>query len=95
MKEIIKKYNLPERIEVRIIKDEEKYFVELPEYDGLFTEADSVGEIFENITDAILTYFDVPRDAARQIGAVYVPSDKSPKKSKVPPKINLNLYQLA
>ena len=95
MKEIIKKYNLPEHIKVRIVRDDDTYFIELPEYDGLFTQADSAGEVFENITDAILTYCDVPRDVAKHITAVYIPSERLPKRTKLTSNINLNLYQFA
>lgn len=38
-----------------------------PEHEGLLSEAYTEKEAFENAVDAILTYFDVPRDIARLI----------------------------
>ena len=53
---------LPQRISVRILKTAEgNYIAELPEYDGVFTQASSLEELNYNINDLVMTYFDVPR----------------------------------
>lgn len=37
------------------------------------TEADNVGELLENVTDAVLTYFDVSRSDAQKVNVIYMP----------------------
>lgn len=100
MQEIFEKYNLPREVHILIQKSEDnKYFIELPEYEGLFTEADSLSEIFENITDAILTYFDVPRDIAQDSPVIYVPATRERSEVKVektePTELNLGRFTFA
>ena len=50
---------LPNQIEVKIKKEKDgTLFAELPEF-GVFTEADSVGELIFNVNDLIYSFFDV------------------------------------
>jgi len=52
---------LPKRIEVKIIKGKNTpYILEIPQYD-ISTEADSVWEIDDLISDLLLVYFDIPK----------------------------------
>ncbi len=71
--EIIHKYNLPLSVKVKIQKTEQGYFAEFVDYPGLFTEASDWPELIYMITDALLTYFEVPQIEANEFAVYYVP----------------------
>lgn len=72
MKKILRKYHLPKRVEVVLHKAKEGGFVvEFTELPGCFTQVQDLSQLHENVTDAILTYFDVPRKEANKM--VYIP----------------------
>ena len=74
-KEIFLKYNLPNSVKVLYKRNEKGViFAKLPEYPGCMTLAHNVIELIENITDAILTYFEVPREIAVKCKFRYMPS---------------------
>src|SRR4030042_2097894 len=61
-KNIVEKYKLPKRVLVKIQRvPEGGFYATFPEIPGCHTQAASVVQLADNITDAILTYFDVPR----------------------------------
>lgn len=72
MKDLLVKYHLPKRVEVILHKAKEGGFVvEFADLPGCFTQVDHLSQLHENVTDAILTYFDVPRKEANKM--VYIP----------------------
>lgn len=73
-KNLQKKYDLPDSIKV-ILKRTPKggFYAKLPDYPGCMTEADNVGELLENVTDAVLTYFDVSREDSNRVNGIYMP----------------------
>lgn len=75
MKDILAKYNLPKKVSVKLSKVKEGGFVvEFPQLPGCFSQVDDLSELHANVTDAVLTYFDVPRSKASK--AIYVPETK-------------------
>ncbi len=75
MKDTLAKYNLPKKVSVKLSKASEGgYVVEFPQLPGCFTQVEDLFNLHENVTDAILTYFDVPRSKASK--ALYVPETK-------------------
>ena len=67
MKTATEKYHLPKRVEVLLSKAKEGGFVvEFPDLPGCFTQVEDLSHLHENVTDAILTYYDVPRKEARK-----------------------------
>ncbi|KAF0247640.1 MAG: hypothetical protein FD167_2958 [bacterium] len=75
MEALLKKYHLPKKVEVILSKAKEGGFVvEFPNLAGCFTQVEDLSQLDENVTDAILTYFDVPREKAKKM--VYVPETK-------------------
>lgn len=74
---IHEKYNLPKSVKVEVKENPEGgFYAKLPDYPGCMTEADDELELVENITDAILTYFNVPREEAIKSNIVYFPVPK-------------------
>lgn len=72
MKNLLRKYHLPKRVEVIPHKAKEGGFViEFPELPGCFTQVEDLFRLHENVTDAVLTYFDVSRKEASKV--VYIP----------------------
>lgn len=72
MKNLLVKYHLPKRVEVILHKAKEGGFVvEFAQLPGCFTQVKDLSQLHENVTDAILTYFDVPRKEASKM--VYIP----------------------
>ena len=68
------KYKLPDKLKVLIIKSKSGGLTaKLVDYPGCITHAQSMGELIENLNDAILTYFEVPRNEAVMANFVYVP----------------------
>lgn len=68
------KYNLPKIIRVKVTKSKNGGFTAvLVDYPGCITYADTPSELVENINDAVLTYFEVPRNEAIKADFVYVP----------------------
>ena len=75
MKDLLEKYKLPKRVEVIFNKTKEGGFVvEFPNLPGCFTQIEDLSDLDKNVTDAILTYFDVPREKAKKM--VYIPETK-------------------
>lgn len=71
MKDTLAKYNLPKKINVKLSKASEGGFmVEFPQLPGCFTQVEDLSELHANVTDAVLTYFDVPRSKSSK--ALYV-----------------------
>lgn len=63
---------LPTSIKVRFTSefdadDNPIIFISSPDYEGIISEARTYPEAIDNAQDAILTYFDVPRDCASLI----------------------------
>lgn len=59
---------LPRIIKVRIIKTPEGNLIaDLPEYENVFTQAESIEQLDFNINDLILAYFDVPKKYHKDI----------------------------
>lgn len=82
------KYNLPRKIEVIVQRAKEGGFVvEFPTLPGCFTQASNLSELDQRVTDAILTYFDIPRKDANKIA--YLPEEKMVKEKSSLSKINL------
>ncbi len=71
---IQQKYHLPSEIEVAISRSKNEYYAKLTDYPGCFTVADSWLELIQNITDAVLTYFEVPREEAQNCNIYYLPT---------------------
>lgn len=70
----MKKYHLPEEVQVEVVKDDDgSYFAKLTDYPGCMTVADSEYELLFNLTDAILTYFEVPHKDTQNADIVYFP----------------------
>lgn len=100
MKDLLKKYQLPKRIEVILHKAEEGGFVvEFPKFPGCFTQVEELSQLQESVTDAILTYLDVPRPEAKKIA--YLPETKvienarEIKKSRVSAQGEFDLFVAA
>ena len=80
-------FQLPEKIEVRLIKGSSGTFIaELPEFD-IFTEADSIGELLLSINDLLFEYFDIPK--AMQGTFMYKPKEAE---ESVPNRVNVPLH---
>ena len=74
--DVMKKYNLPQNIKVTVKVTEERcFFASFPNYPGCNAEAHDVFDLIKNVTDAILTYFEVPRDVAEKLNIVYLPPE--------------------
>lgn len=74
LKSLLDKYKLPETVQVEISRNEKGgFFAKLVDYPGCFTVADSPLELIQNVTDAILTYFEVPREDALNCNVLYGP----------------------
>lgn len=83
--DIIKKYNLPTSIEVKVQKTKEGFFIaQLPDFPGAITEANSFIELIPKVTDMILTYFEVPQKDALKCDMYYLPPPKSMVKEPTP-----------
>ncbi|MCA9372137.1 hypothetical protein KC726_04525 [Candidatus Woesebacteria bacterium] len=89
---IIEKYQLPATITVCIVKDKGLYVASLQEYAGCMTEADDMFDLFSNITDMVLTYFNVSRKDALNSNLYYLPKlEQFQKKKKQIQKKNVPL----
>lgn len=76
MQDLLEKYNLPKKVKILLQKAKEGgYVVEFPDLPGCFTQVENLSKLHENITDAVLTYFDVPRKEASKM--VYIPEMKN------------------
>ncbi len=73
------KYKLPNNIQVGIHKSKNGYTAILPNYPGCVTYAKSLSELVENVNDAILTYFEVPRKEALKAEFIYTPHNHKQK----------------
>lgn len=87
MKDLLEKYNLPKKVKIQIDKAKEGGFVvEFPDLPGCFTQVEDLSQLNDNVTDAVLTYFDVPRKESYKI--IYVPETK-PSIQSVPERFDL------
>lgn len=74
IKPLLKKYNLPEEVVVVIKRNPNgMLYAKLPDYPGCFTMAENPIKLIQNVTDAILTYFEVPRKDALKCNITYMP----------------------
>lgn len=74
LKSFLDKYKLPDTVQVEISRNEtDGFFAKLVDYPGCFTVADSPLELIQNVTDTILTYFEVPREDALKCNILYGP----------------------
>lgn len=81
--EVIKKFNLPLSIKVCLKVTKEGYFfAEFPDFPGCNTEATNFSELVKNVTDVVLTYFDVPRTEAEKFNILYYPPGVLTKKDE-------------
>lgn len=75
MEKVLAKYKLPKKVKVVVQKTREGGFmVEFSDLPGCFTQVEDLSQLGENITDAVLTYFDVPRREAHKM--IYAPETK-------------------
>lgn len=82
MKDLLVKYHLPKKVEVILHKAKEGGFVvEFPALAGCFTQVEDLSKLDENVTDAVLTYFDMPRSKSHKV--IYVPETKRAIRKKV------------
>lgn len=73
--DIFTKYRLPHSVKVLYKKNSKGIiFAKLPEYPGCMTLANNEIELIKNVTDAILTYFEVPREIAQKSKILYIPT---------------------
>lgn len=87
--DILQKYNLPKKVEVSLSEAREGGFVvEFPKLPGCYTQASSLVELDSQVTDAVLTYFDVPRSEAKKLA--YLPETKIVSSK---PKVSLSEAQ--
>ena len=62
------KYKIPRGFNFKIHRAEENgYWLDSKDLPGLYTQGDTLAELFENLEDAVLTYFDVPRKESRKM----------------------------
>lgn len=74
-KNLFLKYKLPNSIKVKYKKNSDGIiYAKFPEYPGCMTLAKNEIELIQNVTDAILTYFEVPRNEAKECKILYIPS---------------------
>lgn len=74
LRSLLEKYNLPEEVQVIIQRSPKGgFYAKLADYPGCFTVAETPYELLQNITDAILTYFEVPRKEALRLNIIYSP----------------------
>ncbi|MCK5320144.1 hypothetical protein KAJ61_02015 [Candidatus Parcubacteria bacterium] len=66
--QIKEKYNIPSELKLNIRLTKKGYFVlTSPELPGLITQAHNTKELLDMFNDAVLTYFDVPKNEANII----------------------------
>lgn len=63
---------LPQRISVRIEKDENGLWAKVLELPHCYTQASSGSELLEMINDAVQTHFEVPENLRKEVG-YYIP----------------------
>jgi len=80
------KYGLPESIKVQVKKTGKILYAKLPDYSGCMTMADDPFDLVIKVNDAILTYFQVPRDEAIKYNFFYFPEVKRTEKIKSYPQ---------
>lgn len=80
---IAKKYQLPTQINLKIQKSEDGFYAEFVDQPELWTEAKTLASLIDMVTDAILTYYDVPRKIAKQYNAYYLPKQLIPTENRL------------
>lgn len=92
MRDLLEKYNLPKKVKVIFQKVKEGgYVVEFPDLPGCHTQVADLSQLHENVTDVILTYFDVPRSKANKM--VYIPKTKDVTQTSTNKYSNFNVSQ--
>ena len=79
--EVLKRLPNNIKFELRAEFDSDKnlvIFASAPEHEGLFTEGKNFEEAVSNCCDAILTYYDVPREYANLIEYEYHETESQP-----------------
>lgn len=90
--QILEKYSLPRTVKVIIHRSKDGFYVKFPEYAGCFTVAEDPLELYEKITDAILTYFEVPRSVAKTLNGQYLPENTLSSTAKQDIKTDFSLF---
>lgn len=82
---LAKKYGLPDGFKVKVRKAKSGgFYAFLPDYPGCTTQGDNIFELIQNVNDAILTYFEVPRKDAEKAEIIYLPTkcSEAPQKKR-------------
>jgi predicted RNase H-like HicB family nuclease len=88
-KSVRKKYQLPTSIKVNVEKTSSGFIAKVENCPGLITYGDTFPKLIENVNDALLTYFEVPRNAAKKVNFMYVPRALLSQKARKQKKRNL------
>ena len=66
-------FNLPKQVSFKFMFDEKDghYLATATDYPGLITYGRDTKELWENLNDAVMTYFNVPRATALRLGNPY------------------------
>lgn len=80
---ILRKYNLPSQVKVKVEKNQAGFYIEFPEYPGLISQAENQLDLFYMVTDALLTHFQVPRKVAKDFSIYYLPPLKPTSNQEV------------
>lgn len=81
-KNLSDKYGLPESIKVQVKKTGKILYAKLPDYPGCMTMAIDPLDLVIKVNDAILTYFQVPRNETLRCSFFYFPTAKRIEKIK-------------
>ena len=78
LQKLLDKYSLPNHVKVQLQKSDKGITVIFPEYEGCVTFVEEPLELFSKVTDALLTYFEVPRYIAESKSIIYIPALLNP-----------------
>lgn len=92
LQNLLDKYNLPKKVRVLIKQSPEGFSVNFPEYRGCITFAEDPLELNYKITDALLTYFEVPKHIAEGAPIMYAPVDQLSTKGQKPIDTNFSFF---
>lgn len=92
LQNLLNKYSLPNKVRVLIQHSEKGFIIKFPEYKGCITYTEDPLHINYKITDALLTYFEVPRHLAEEAPILYVPLDKISSKDDKPIDTNFSFF---
>lgn len=91
---LVDKYNLPKLIKVKVSPTKQGFIAKLPDYPGCVTYATSTLELLNKVTDALLTYLEIPSQEAKKIDIIYVPVKKKGYERNTTTSTNLSLKEL-